>query len=157
LGDVVFTCPADWLVEPVPDLDGLIALHPQVECDWRANVLFELAPHVPGRTLVRAHELLFESLVDTQRGLHVRGRQLVRRSTGGVLACIEYDALQDDGLALTQWDVIWEAAPERMLHFTASSECSLWPRHAPVFESILASICSPHEVIGASVLPTLCR
>lgn len=155
LGDVVFTCPTDWHVEPVTGLDGLIALHPVVEKDWRANVLFELAPQTPGRSLARAHELLLESLVETQRGLHVRARQIAPRSTGGLLACTEYDSLQDDGLALTQWDVIWEAAPERMLHFTASSEYSLWPRHAPVFESILASICSPHEVVGASVLPNL--
>lgn len=157
LGDVVFTCPADWCIEPVDGIDGLIALHPEVECDWRANVLVELAPPVAGRTLARALELLCESLVETQRGLHMRRRGILRRASGGLLASVEYDALQDDGLALTQWDVIWEAAPARMLHLTASSVCSLWPRHAPVFESIVASVCSPDEAVGATVRPTLRR
>lgn len=157
LGDVVFTCPADWLLEPVPGIEGVIAMHPRVERDWRANVLVELAPEAPGRTIARALDLLCESLVETQRGLHLRRREVVRRPSGGLLASVEYDALHDDGLALTQWDVVWEAEPGRMLHVTASSVCALWPRYAPVFESVVASICSPNEVVGATVAPTLRR
>lgn len=155
LCDVVFTCPEEWLVEPVPGLRGVIAMHPEVDRGWRANVMFELVPRKPERPLAASLDRLCDTLVETQRGLHVRRRSVVQRPSGGVVASVEYDALQDE-LALTQRDLLWPSSPDHNLHMTASSECTLWPHYEPVFDSILASVCSPDEVIGAT-LPTDAR
>jgi hypothetical protein len=150
LCDVVFTCPAEWVVEPVPGLRGVIAMHPELERRWRANVMIELVRRRPGRTIAESLDRLCETLAETQRGLHVRRRAVVRRPSGGVVASVEYDALQDE-IALTQLDMLWHAAPDQNLHLTASAECTLWPRYEPVFDSILASVCSPDEVVGAAL------
>lgn len=148
LCDVVFTCPDAWIVEPVPGLRALIAMDPEVQNGWRANVMFELLPRKAERPMAECLDRLCATLGETQRGLHVRRRSLVRRPSGGVVASVEYDALQED-VALTQRDMLWAAAPDQNLHVTASSEVTLWPGHEPVFDSILASVCSPDEVIGA--------
>lgn len=150
LRDVVFTCPDDWLVEPMPGLRGVIAMHPSVERRWRANVMLELVPRNPRRSLAESLDRLCQTLAETQRGLHVRRRAVQRRPSGGVVASIEYDALHD-GIALTQRDTIWAASPDQNLQLTASAECTLWPRYEPVFDSILASVCSPDEVVGATL------
>ncbi len=150
LCDVVFTCPAEWIVEPVPGLRGMIAMHGEVERGWRANVLLELVPRNAARPLSSCLDRLCETLAETQRGLHVRRRGVARRPSGGFVASVEYDALQDD-LVLTQRDMLWAASPDANLHLTASAECTLWPRYEPVFDSILASVCSPDEVVGASL------
>ncbi len=148
LCDVVFTCPAEWVVEPVPGLRGLIAMHPKVERGWRANVMFELVPRDAGRSLTSSLDRLCATLAETQRGLHVRRRGVASRPSGGEVASVEYDALHDD-LVLTQRDMLWAASPDANLHLTASAECTLWPRFEPIFDSILASVCSPDEVVGA--------
>ncbi len=150
LCDVVFTCPDAWIVEPVPGLRGVIAMHPEIERRWRANVMFELVPRSADRPLAHSLERLCDTLAETQRGLHVRRRAVARRPSGGVVASVEYDALQDD-VALTQRDMLWAAARDQNLHLTASAECTLWPRYEPVFDSILASVCSPDEVVGAKL------
>jgi hypothetical protein len=154
LGDVVFTCPSAWIVEPVPGLRGVIAMHPTVERDWRANVMLELLPRRAERTLEEALDRLCDTLAETQRGLHLRRRGLHRRPSGGVIASVDYDALHED-LVLTQRDVLWPAAPDTTLQVTASAECTLWPRYEPVFDSVLASVCSPDEVVGATSGPGL--
>jgi len=148
LCDVVFTCPDDWIVEPVPGLRAVIAMHPDIRSGWRANVMLELVPRRPERPMSECLDRLCDTLGETQRGLHVRRRSVVRRPSGGVVASVEYDALQED-VALTQRDVLWAASPDQNLHVTASSEVTLWPRHEPVFDSVLASVCSPDEVVGA--------
>jgi len=150
LCDVVFTCPSEWIVEPVPGLRGVIAVHPRVERGWRANVMLELVPRSPDRPLAESLDRLCDTLAETQRGLHVRRRAVARRPSGGVVASVEYDALHDE-MTLTQRDMLWAAAPDRNLHLTASAECTLWPRYEPVFDSILASVCSPDEVVGATL------
>ncbi len=149
LCDVVFTCPEPWVVEPVPGLRGVIAMHPEVERDWRANVMLELLPQSNERPLAERLDRLCETLTETQRGLHVRSRRIARRPSGGVVAIVDYDTLHED-LVLTQRDVLWAAAPDATLQVTASAECTLWPRYETVFDSILASVCSPDEVVGAS-------
>lgn len=148
--DVVFTCPGDWIVEPVPGLRALIAMHPEVERNWRANVMLELVARDPAREITDALARLEDTLIETQRGFHVRRRGVSRRPSGGVVASLEYDTLQEE-LVLTQRDALWAATPGEHLHLTASSECTTWPRYEAVFDSILASVCSPDEVVGAAL------
>jgi hypothetical protein len=141
IGDVAFTCPGNWTVEDVPAINGMIALDSIMERNWQANIMFEVVRRERVVPLPAALDRLCETLGETKHGLHVRRRGVAPHPSGSPIACVEYDSMQD-GVALTQWDAIWNLDDDGCLFVTAASECSLWPRYEPIFDSVLASICT---------------
>jgi hypothetical protein len=146
-GQIHFRHPTGWHVEPLSQIDGLLVVDPLVERSWRANVFFELLPrvmqHDPDRRLRRIEDNLrsIKTAFHCRRRLEIDGPLAHHHANAWKrpVRLIEYDAMED-GVALTQWEGVWPLPAKQDLVITAASECTLWPKYAPIFESLIRSL-----------------
>lgn len=52
-GAYSFSYPESWIVEPVPDMNGVVLIAPDEEANWLANMFFEIVIDSKNRGLTR--------------------------------------------------------------------------------------------------------
>lgn len=141
-----FSYPSGWVVEEVPDMNGVLVMNPAIEKNWQANVFFEVSEDLAGRELESALSDLVRGLTRTKTTFRMRNQEVLVHETGKRIGRLEYSNIQMN-TPLVSWEVIVPMSGQKNLFITATSEASLWPKYQQTFSRILGSLELPGESV----------
>jgi hypothetical protein len=143
-GAYAFEYPREWSLEAIEqgDTRGVLALAPEAEAGWRANLFISVGTDELSRDVLTGSRDLATNLRSAKSGFELLGIEpvTIRR---GQAARIRYRS-EADGVRLTSWHVL--AAPDDSegevfrVFVDASTAATLEQRYLPVFEVVIQSL-----------------
>jgi hypothetical protein len=136
---VRFGAPADWSVETIPDMNGVLLMSPDQECDFPANLWLELNRDPERRPLEQALDEYAASLAGAKSDFVLRSKSCLEHPSGRTMGLVKYTSVQD-GIPVTQWEVMLPLSGNGVLFVQASVQSDLFPRYEGLFHAMIRAI-----------------
>lgn len=137
-GIYAFSYPETWIVEQVPDMNGVLLIAPYEEANWQANMFFEIVIDSKNRGLTRFVAETIPHIRERKKNFRLLRSYEAELPTGARAGIFEYTHFFD--AELIEWEAMVEIEEDSYLMILASTATVVQDKYQPVFESVLNSI-----------------
>jgi hypothetical protein len=141
-GGYSFQHPPTWLVEVIPDVNGILVMCPTIEADWQANAFFELRSDSGNRSVAKMLEDLVLNLKKEKSGFALLSSDVFTHPSGLQAGRIEYTH-NSDGTKLYDCETVIVIEDNNILFVLTSTASSVKQKYDPIFLKMVDSIKKP--------------